>query len=135
MAGPYGRDLRLVPAGDRELDLVADGRGDLAVTSGPDEVVQALSLRLLIRRGELAGLGWPDVGSRLHELVGEPDIPRTRLRLAAYVREALAGDPRVAGVPAVDVVTDQVEARVQAQVVLTDDATVGVAVAVPLEAP
>lgn len=128
-------DLRLVTAGDGRHDLLADARGDLALTSGGDEVVQALTLRLLVRRGELAGLGWPDVGSRLHELVGEPDVPRTRLRLAAAVREALADDPRVAEVPAVDVVSDQVEARVTAQVVLTDDTTVGVTVAVPLEAP
>jgi phage baseplate assembly protein W len=131
----FGTDLRLIAAGDGELDLVADGRGDLAVTGDSEQVEQALTLRLLVRRGELAGLGWPDVGSRLHELIGEPDVPRTRLRLAAYVREALADDPRVAAVAAVDVVTDQVEARVQAQVVLTDDTSVGVSVAVPLEAP
>lgn len=131
----FGTDLRLIAVGDGELDLAIDGRGDLAVTGDTEQVVQALTLRLLVRRGELAGLGWPDVGSRLHELIGEPDVPRTRLRLAAYVREALADDPRVAEVAAVDVVTDQVEARVQAQVVLTDDTTVDVSVAVPLGAP
>ena len=127
-------DLRLATTFDGELDLVANGRGDLAVVTGTDDVVQALMLRLLVRESELAGLGWPDFGSRVHELIGEPDVTRTRLRLAAYVREALARDPRVAEVTSVEITTDQVEARATAQVLLSDDATVAVSIAVALGA-
>ena len=37
-------------------------------------------MRLRVRKGELAPLGWPDYGSRLGELIGEPDLPRTTSR-------------------------------------------------------
>jgi phage baseplate assembly protein W len=75
-----------------------DQAGDLDLATGVDNIVQALTLRLLVRRGELAPLGWPDYGSRLHELIGEPNIRRTHLRLMAFAREAVEADPRVAEV-------------------------------------
>jgi phage baseplate assembly protein W len=90
----FGTDLRLLwtaPGGD----LVPDAAGDLDLATGADNIVQALTLRLLVRRGELARLGWPDFGSRLHELIGEPNIRRTHLRLMAFAREAVEADPRV----------------------------------------
>jgi phage baseplate assembly protein W len=89
----FGDDLRL-----REgvgLDLVGDGAGDLDLARGVDNVVQALRLRLLVRKGELAALGWPDYGSRIHELVGEPSLVRVHARLLAFAREAVEQDPRV----------------------------------------
>src|SRR5215208_7633236 len=58
----------------------------------------ALTLRLRVRRGELAPLGWPTYGSRLHELIGEPNINRVHVRLMAYARSAIEEDPRVAEV-------------------------------------
>lgn len=87
-------DLRVAPAAGG-LDLRPSASGDLARAEGVDNIVQALTLRLLVRQGELAPLGRPDYGSRLHELVGERDTPRTRLKLMAYAREALVRDPRV----------------------------------------
>ena len=93
----FGNDLRLgrIAGG---ADLVPDPAGDLDLAVGVDNIVQALTLRLLVRRGELARLGWPDYGSRLHELIGEPNIRRTHVRLMAYAREAVEADPRVAEV-------------------------------------
>jgi phage baseplate assembly protein W len=79
------------------VDLYREG-GDLARVSGTDRAVQELGLRLRVRRGDLAALGWPEYGSRLHELVGEPDNRRTQARLMAHARAALAGDPLVAEV-------------------------------------
>jgi phage baseplate assembly protein W len=79
------------------VDLEQRG-GDLALVSGADRATQELALRLRVRRGDLARLGWPDYGSRLHELVGGPDNRRTRVRLMAFARAALAGDPLVAEV-------------------------------------
>ena len=99
-----GTDLLLVPYADG-LDLTprAGGvaGGDLALTRGSaDEanIVQALTLRLRVRRGELALLGWPDYGSRLHELIGELNVARTHLRAQVFAREAIEADPRVAEV-------------------------------------
>jgi phage baseplate assembly protein W len=95
----FGSDLLLVEYADA-LDLSprargGQGGGDLALARGNDNAVQALTLRLRVRRGELAPLGWPDYGSRLHELIGEPNLPRTHLRAQAFARQAVEADPRV----------------------------------------
>jgi phage baseplate assembly protein W len=130
----FGVDLELAPTGAGVRDLRVSSSGGPATVEGPEAAVQALTLRLLVRRGELATLGWPDYGSRLHELVGEPDLPRTRLRLAQFAREAVAADPRVAEVSEVTVTTDRLRARVDLQVRLVEGADqVRLSVAVPLE--
>ena len=90
----FGDDLRLAfTAGG--LDLAADNAGDLDLAHGNDNIVQALMLRLLVRRGELAPLGWPTYGSRIHELIGELNNARTHVKLMAFARSALEQDPRV----------------------------------------
>lgn len=130
----FGRDLLLAGSGDGVRDLRAVAPGDLDTVAGPDAAVQALTLRLLVRRGELGLLGWPDYGSRLHELVGEPDVSRTRLRLAQYAREAVADDWRVREVTEVTVTTDRFEARVDLEVLLVGEVEpLRLAVAVPVE--
>ena len=104
----FGTDL-LLRAGAGGLDFSLEGpvgsSGDIALAYGNDNAVQALSLRLQVRKGELAPLGWPDYGSRLHELIGEPDLPRTRLKAQVFAREAVEADPRVKQVEAVEVVS------------------------------
>jgi len=104
----FGTDIFLgEAAGGLDLALrgPAGASGDLGLASGNDNAVQALSLRLRVRKGELAPLGWPDYGSRLHELIGEPDQPRTRLKAQAFARDAIEADPRVKKVQSVDVVS------------------------------
>lgn len=96
-SGLFGNDLRLGRI-DRGADLVPDSTGDLDLALGNNNIVQALTLRLLVRQGELARLGWPEYGSRLHELIGELNTRRTHLRLMAFAREAVEADPRVAEV-------------------------------------
>ncbi len=131
----FAADVELAASGGGVRDVRVAEDGDLGTVHGPDAAVQALTLRLLVRRGELAPLGWPDYGSRLHELVGEPDVPRTRLRLAQYAREAVADDWRVADVTEVTVATDRFEARIGLQVLLVGEPErLRLAVAVPLEA-
>jgi phage baseplate assembly protein W len=90
----FGVDLQL---GDRVggLDLIPDRRDDLDLAIGVENITQALTLRLLVRQGELARLGYPSYGSRLHELIGEPNHARTHLKLMAYARKAIEQDPRV----------------------------------------
>ena len=66
----FGDDLRLVEQVGG-LDLMPGSRGDLALAHGNDNIIQALILRLRVKRGELEAIGWPDYGSRLHELIGQ----------------------------------------------------------------
>jgi phage baseplate assembly protein W len=96
----FGTDLR-VDALATGFELVSNNRGDLRLVAGNDNIVQALTLRLSVRRGELAALGQPDYGSRLHELIGEPNVKRTWLKLMAFARAAVEQDPRVLRVDAV----------------------------------
>lgn len=96
----FGDDLRVLREGRVEdvagdLDLTRNIRGDLDKATGNDNIVQALVLRLLVRKGELERLAWPDYGSRLHELIGEPNNTRTHVKLMAFARAAIERDPRV----------------------------------------
>lgn len=79
---------RTVPRQPRRLN-------DLGVVSGRGNLEQAIVLRLLTPRGELAALGHPEYGSRLHELVGEANTPTTHNRIKLYVLEALRMEPRI----------------------------------------
>lgn len=101
----FGADLD-VDLADRvslplSKDLVAHAEGRLGAVRGRRQLVQALLIRLITRRGELAYA--PAFGSRLHELSGAPNTPATRARAAAIVREALAGERRIASIDRVDV--------------------------------
>ncbi len=60
-----------------------------------DNLVQALFLRFLTPAGELAILGHPDYGSKLHELIGELNNETNRNRAKLYVLRALSAEPRV----------------------------------------
>ena len=105
-----GRDLLLTPFFQATewdaLDLVARPAGrpypdepvDLGVARGEEALRQALILRLLTPRGALAELGHATYGSRLGELVGEPNTETNRLRARAFVLQALADEKRVAKV-------------------------------------
>lgn len=103
----FGTDLQLRNAAGG-MDLAKAGptanAGDIALAFGNTNIVQALTLALRVHKGELASLGWPNYGSRLHELIGQPNIPRTHLKAQAYALEALLADPRVLEVLALDVV-------------------------------
>lgn len=88
-------DLRIVFDSAGEADLVGLA-GAVEPVSGRDNLVQALSLRLLSDRGVLTALGHPRYGSRLRDLVGEP-LDRANLELLRrHAQRALRDDPRVA---------------------------------------
>lgn len=97
----FGSDLKIVERAGG-LDLLPAAGGDLALAVGNDNITQALALRLAVRQGELAPLGWPDYGSRLHELIGEPNNTRTHVKLMAFARAAIERDARVREVSAVE---------------------------------
>jgi phage baseplate assembly protein W len=90
----FGADLSLTHK-ERGVREVVKEYGDLNVVSGALNLGQAITSRLRTRRGEIAELGFPDYGSRLHEYVGEPNDAKTREELRLVVLEALAREPRV----------------------------------------
>jgi phage baseplate assembly protein W len=77
------------------MDLQVTKSGDLKKSHGRQNLGQAILHRLLTRKGELAELGHPDYGSRLHELIGEPNNSRTRDLVRLYAKECIAQDPRI----------------------------------------
>jgi phage baseplate assembly protein W len=94
--GGYFEDADLsAPRGNTSQGGRLDARRDLVVTEGLDNLTQALANRLKTRRGELAPLGHPTYGSRHHELLGEPNVPRTWNLVKLYVLQALREEPRI----------------------------------------
>jgi phage baseplate assembly protein W len=117
----FGDDIRVAERA-HGFDMVAGAGGDLEKAEGAANIEQALTLRLLVRRGELAPLGWPTYGSRLHELIGEPNNSRTRAMLMAYARTAILDDPRVVGVTslqALPVERDLVRLMIEIELIAT----------------
>lgn len=88
-----GRDLKLEPSPFGFGLVTLDG--DLGVAEGRDNLVQALLIRLNTPREELAGLGHPDYGSRLFELIGRPNTVSTRNLVRLFTIDALRREPRV----------------------------------------
>ncbi|MEM1546352.1 MAG: GPW/gp25 family protein [Candidatus Methanomethylicia archaeon] len=100
-------DLRL------RLDMVGADltvrEGDLETISDEDNLAQAIIHRLMTSRGELTELGHPDYGSRLDELIGEPNNERTRNRAKTLVLECLAQESRIKEIVSVNVNTNPLD--------------------------
>jgi phage baseplate assembly protein W len=93
---------------------------DLALVSGRDNLGQAILMRLLTPRGELAELAHPEYGSRLHELIGRQNTETTRGLVRLYILESLRQEPRVAKVLEVEVTPspgtrDRLDVRLRVQ--------------------
>ena len=100
--------LRPVYGVQSERRTVAVAQGprsvvDIATTSGRDNLGQAITARLLTPRGELAELGHPEYGSRLHELIGSPNSETRRSLTKLFVLESLAQEPRIEKIVRCDV--------------------------------
>ena len=76
---------------------------DFTLIADRDNLAQAVILRLLTPRGELAPLGHPDYGSRLPELIGTRRTETTRNLGKLYVIEALKQERRIAEIVEVTV--------------------------------
>lgn len=112
----FGTDIRLLgnlehqAQRERGADLrtvirPASSAVDLEPVSGVENLQQALLLRLLTPTGELAVLGHPGYGSRLHELIGEPNTQTNRDRAKLFALQALLAEPRVKEVRSLTVTT------------------------------
>jgi phage baseplate assembly protein W len=94
--------LRRLPRTEGKPRLVED----FDLIEGQDNLGQALVVRLLTPRGELAALGHPQYGSRLHELIGAVNTETTRNLVKLYILEAIARESRVAEVLSLKVSPD-----------------------------
>lgn len=128
MAKPVlGRDLALdylLGAFREDADLHPQRSGgitrtDLALIENEDNLVQAVANRLKTRKGELTSLGHPDYGSRHHELMGEPNVERTRNLIKFFVLQALRNEPRIERVLRADVRADHAPPRETVRIELT----------------
>lgn len=121
-----GTDLKLAFAGpsgwweDADLDLDRQIRRgtDAAVATGVDAIDQMLINRLKTQKGELTALGHPHYGSRHHELIGEPNVQRTRNLIKLHILEALSHEPRLEKVLSCTVTPDPSD-RTSVRVVIT----------------
>lgn len=77
--------------------------GDFGTVAGRENLGQALVRRLLTPKGELAALGHPSYGARLHEVIGQPNTETTRNLAKLFVLEALKAERRVGKILAVAV--------------------------------
>jgi len=100
-----GKDLRL-QFDELGGDLTAT-KGDFETVSDESNLVQAIIHRLTTEEGELYDVGHAGYGSRLHELVGEPNNARTRERVKNLINECLAEEPRILKVTDITVTPNQ----------------------------
>ena len=98
---------------------------DLNTVDGRENLAQAVMMRLLTPVGELASLGHPEYGSRLHELIGRENTQTTRNLIKLYILESLALEPRIADIAAVRVapgVAPRTRVDVELRIVSSTDA-------------
>jgi phage baseplate assembly protein W len=79
---------------------------DIGVVTGPDNLHQGVLMRLLTPLGELAPLGHPEYGSRLHELIGDRNSETRRNLARLFILQALALEPRIEEVVEVKTAVD-----------------------------
>jgi hypothetical protein len=98
----YGTDLRLDFQFTNEglqVDLLPKGSDDIQLINGPDNLSQALTMRLLTRKGD--NTVFPAFG--LPRLIGEPNTAEAVGHFAAHVRTQLLSDPRIAKLRSLDI--------------------------------
>ncbi len=71
---------------------------DMKTSSDRDNLGQAVVMRLLTPRGELAALGHPRYGSRLHEIIGRTNTENTRDLARLFILESLKQEARIASI-------------------------------------
>ena len=92
------RDLRPVFRLNETKTVQRNGRDvvwDFEPRDGRENLAQAVILRLLTQRGELASLGHVHYGSRVPELIGRENNDTTRNQLKLFILEALKHEPRI----------------------------------------
>lgn len=86
-------DIEAHGAEDELLGLQGNGRGDIDLARGVNNVVQMIKLRLLTAKGSL--ILHPDYGSDLQKMIGKRNSSETADELNAIIEENLEQDSRV----------------------------------------
>lgn len=97
----HHRELRPVYRINTQKKWILGGEGlalDMKTISDRDNLGQAVVMRLLTPRGELAALGHPRYGSRLHEIVGRTNTANTRDLARLFILESLKEEARIASI-------------------------------------
>ncbi len=89
------RPIYVVETEERTPPARTQPLADLATASGLDNLGQAVLLRVLTPRGELSALGHPEYGSRLHELIGQPNTETNRNLAKLFILESVKMEPRI----------------------------------------
>lgn len=119
---PYGvvcgMDLLVTATGDLQANV---GSGDWSLASGLDNLMQALTHRLLTRKGELDY--HPEYGSNWERHIGQPlDAMRVQL-IRLDVMETMLADPRIKALARLDMTdqTDHLNIEAEVYVIGLDD--------------
>jgi len=94
----HHRELRPVYKVNTQTKKVLGGEGlalEMRISSGRDNLGQAVVMRLLTPRGELSALGHPGFGSRLHEIIGRTNTENTRGLARLFILESLKEEVRI----------------------------------------
>ena len=92
------KELRPVYTFDTDTRRVPnrpDPLADIGTLSDLDNLGQAILMRLLTPKGELAALAHPEYGSRLFELIGRQNTATTRNLAKIYILDSLQLEPRI----------------------------------------
>src|SRR5438874_13533421 len=82
------RPVYSVETEDKRAPNRSDVLTDFSTISGRDNLGQAVIIRLLTPTGELALLGHPEFGSRLHELIGRQNTSTNRNLVKLFILES-----------------------------------------------
>jgi phage baseplate assembly protein W len=91
---------------DLRDELRGVGARDIKVARGVDTLRQAIVNRIKTYKGELLPLGHPEYGSRHHELIGQPNVERTRNLLKLFILQALKQERRIEKVLSANVLAE-----------------------------
>lgn len=81
---------------DEVFELVGDGKGDIALAQGVENIKQVVIARLLTKRGSL--INSPNYGSDLDDLIGRPANSLTLKMVDNEIQQVLKTDGRVSEV-------------------------------------
>ncbi|WP_158770368.1 hypothetical protein [Paraglaciecola sp. L1A13] len=91
---------------DLRDELRGVGARDIKVARGVDTLRQAIVNRIKTYKGELLPLGHPEYGSRHHELIGQPNVERTRNLIKLFILQALKQERRIEKVLSANVLAE-----------------------------
>lgn len=101
--------IRYIPVAAEQPRALTDRSRvlDLRTIQGRQNLAQAVVMRLLTPRGELAELAHPEYGSRFTELIGRRNTETTRNLARLFILESLQLEPRIEEVVEVTVEPDR----------------------------